>query len=127
MNGHEAADFTEAGLGAPRPYALVQGRAKPSRDLERTTLVILSANSPSTPLQPHYEQIVSLCTSAPCSVAEIAGTLRQPLQVTKVMVSDLMADHYLVVPPLPEMFGSRVDGSDKRLLKDVLNGLHKLP
>ncbi|MDN3260803.1 DUF742 domain-containing protein [Streptomyces sp. CSDS2] len=127
MSGHEAADFAETGLGAPRPYALVQGRAKPSKDLERTTLVVLSANSPSTPLQPHYKQIVSLCTSAPCSVAEIAGRLRQPLQVTKVMVSDLMVDHYLVVPQLPGMFDSGVDGSDKRLLKDILDGLHKLP
>lgn len=126
MNGHEPADFAEAGLGAPRPYALVRGRARPSKDLERTTLVVLSANSPSAPLQPHYAQIAALCTPAPCSVAEIAGRLSQPLQVTKVMVSDLIVDHYLVVPQVPGMLDSEVDGSDLNLLKDVLNGLRNL-
>ncbi|MFI0813944.1 DUF742 domain-containing protein [Streptomyces echinatus] len=127
MTGHETADYAEAGLGAPRPYALVRGRVKPSKDLELTTLVVLSANSPSAPLQPHYAQIADLCTPAPCSVAEIAGRLKQPLQVVKVMVSDMIVDHYLVVPQLPGMFDSEVDGSDMHLLKDVLNGLRNLP
>lgn len=126
MTGHEPADVAEAGLGAPRPYVLVRGRAKPSKDLERSTLVVLSANSPSAPLQPHYSQIAALCTPAPCSVAEIAGRLKQPLQVIKVMVSDLIEDHYLVVPQVPGMFDSAVDGSDMCLLKDVLNGLRNL-
>jgi hypothetical protein len=126
MSGHETADFAEAGLGAPRPYALVRGRVKPSKDLELTTLVVLSANSPSAPLQSHYEQIADLCTPTPCTIAEIAGRLEQPLQVVKVMVSDMIVDHYLVVPPAPGMFGSEAAGSDLDLLKDVLNGLRNL-
>ncbi|UFQ99782.1 DUF742 domain-containing protein [Streptomyces sp. Go40/10] len=121
MTENEAA-ASEAGLGPPRPYALVRGRAKPSKDLERTTLVVLSANSPSAPLQPHYEQIARMCTPSPCSIAEIAGRLRQPLQVVKVMVSDMIVDHYLVVPQFQEM----ADGSDMNLLKDVLDGLRNL-
>ncbi|MFF5538508.1 DUF742 domain-containing protein [Streptomyces cinerochromogenes] len=124
MSGNEATAF-DAGLGPPRPYALVRGRAKPSKDLERTTLVVLSTNPPNAPLQPHYAQIAALCMPAPCSIAEIAGRLSQPLQIVKVLVSDLIVDHYLVVPQPRGAFA--VNGSDVSLLKDVLDGLRNLP
>jgi hypothetical protein len=126
MDGREATGPDEGGLGTVRPYVPVRGRTRPSRDLDRTTLVTVSAHPPGNPLQHQHQQIAALCAPLPCSVAEIAGTVRQPLQVVKVLVSDLIEDGYLVHPPPPVMLGATALGSDTTFLEDILDGLRKL-
>ncbi|WTA38721.1 DUF742 domain-containing protein [Streptomyces sp. NBC_00846] len=73
-----------------RPYAITGGRTRPRHNLRLVTLLLAGVASPPRGLMPEAERTFTLCCSEPRSVAEIAGTLRQPVQVAKVLVSDLI-------------------------------------
>jgi len=80
-------------------YALTRGRTTSlGPDLPWETMVTTagSARTSRTRLQFEKAKIVSLCRE-PVSVAEVASTLRLPLGVARVLVSDLYAEGLLVV------------------------------
>ncbi|MEE4495091.1 MULTISPECIES: DUF742 domain-containing protein [unclassified Streptomyces] len=106
-----------------RPYVLVHGRVRPSRDLDRSCLLLASANPPAAALQPHHAQVLKVCSAGPRSVAEIAGTIDSPVQVIKIILSDLIDDGY-VVSPTPAAFTDAA--TDESLLRGVLAGLRNL-
>lgn len=110
-------------LGPVRPYVLTGGRTEPTRRLDRQSLVGASSFLPRAPLGPTEAKIVNLCRDQFLSVHEVAGRLSQPIQVTKIQVSDLLDQRYLVVPA-PTGFTS--DPTDPDLLRSVLVGLKKL-
>ncbi|MFC8125925.1 DUF742 domain-containing protein [Streptomyces sp. NPDC057302] len=128
MSGHTAAQGAGDGLGPLRPYLLVRGRSEPSRDLDRTTLVVIATvGAPHAAPQPYYLPILETCRLGACSLAQIAGTIGQPLQVVKIMVCDLMDDGYLATPMPAGLRDPSEAGKDPRILEDVLNGLRNLP
>ncbi|MGW0538288.1 DUF742 domain-containing protein [Streptomyces sp. NPDC003032] len=126
MSGHTAAPGAGDGLGPLRPYLLVRGRSEPSRDLDRTALVIAAVGAPHAAPQPHYLPILETCRLSACSLAQIAGTIGQPLQVVKIMVCDLIDDGYLATPMPAGLRDPSEAGKDPRILEDVLNGLRNL-
>jgi hypothetical protein len=80
-------------------YALTGGRTR-SRgyDLHLETLVTTTEEGLASLSRLRFERarIVELCRR-PVSVAEVAATLRIPLGVARVLVSDLHADHMLTI------------------------------
>ncbi|MBF9071835.1 DUF742 domain-containing protein [Streptacidiphilus fuscans] len=82
-----------------RPYAVTGGRTRPRHALRLVTLLTATGN-PVGPLGPEAGQLVELCQPGHRSIAELAGVLRLPVQVVKVLTSDLIDARLLrlVVP-----------------------------
>ena len=107
-----------------RPYAHTRGRTRPDYELALETLVSTSdrglRHQGATSVQ--HRRICDLCVE-PRSIAEIAAFLHLPLNVVKVLVSD-MDDLELVVLHQPGLsFGDR---SSREFMARVLEGLRAL-
>jgi hypothetical protein len=75
-----------------RPFLLTGGRTRPKESgLRVETLVQAVAGIRAAGLRFEHRQIVELCANA-TSVAEIAASMRVPIGVARVLVSDLVAD-----------------------------------
>lgn len=126
MTGKRERWYDEAAGPLVRPYAVTRGRARaPGHELDLITLVVATRSDYGlSRVEPEYSDIVRLC-QLPLSIAEIAAKMHFPLGVTKILVSDLIDESYLIFrspPPLSGPVGSRnID-----LLRAVLDGLHKL-
>lgn len=107
---------------ALRPYAMVGGRTRPSHEMDLTYLVKARTGAAGHAAAPEYAQVLALCRTEPRSVAEIAATIRQPVQVTKILISDLL-DRRAVIPAMPTRMA---DPRDIRVLEAVIAGLRKL-
>jgi hypothetical protein len=105
-----------------RPYALVSGRIRPSGpDFDLVTIVTVARRISPDPaaLEPEHLQLLCLC---PATVADLAGQLKLPLAVVRVILSDLRDRGfvYLHRPVQP----SRL--ADTALLRRVADGLRRL-
>jgi hypothetical protein len=105
-----------------RPYALVNGRTRPSGpDFDLVTIVTVARRINPDPafLEPEHLQLLCLC---PATVADLAGQLRLPLAVVRVILSDLRARGFVHLhrPVQP----SRLP--DTALLRRVADGLRRL-
>ncbi|TNC28277.1 DUF742 domain-containing protein [Amycolatopsis alkalitolerans] len=107
-----------------RPYAHTRGRTRPDYELALETLVSTSDRGRryQGTRSVQHRRICDLCADAR-SIAEIAAFLRLPLNVVKVLVSD-MDDLELVVLHQPGLsFGDR---SSREFMARVLAGLRAL-
>lgn len=107
-----------------RPYVITRGRAHPTHgglDLVSLVIALPGEDSPHI-LDPEKSRLVDLCRGGVLSVAEVAGHLRLPISVVKVLLSDLM-DNGLVATrqPIP-----RAQLPEPDLLQEVLDGLARL-
>ncbi|MGV9789051.1 DUF742 domain-containing protein [Streptomyces sp. NPDC003435] len=120
----EGSAWSNEALGAVRPYALVRGRVQPTHDLDRHALFQASTDPPRALLQPHHAQVLDACgQQGPRSVTEVAGRAGLPLQVTRILLSDLLDDGYLVsAMPVGFLHAER----DPHILERVLAGLHHI-
>ncbi|HET6504493.1 MAG TPA: DUF742 domain-containing protein [Amycolatopsis sp.] len=105
-----------------RPYTVTNGRTRPSTPLDLMSLVRTTGQSTVTParLGREHAQALRLC-NVPTSVAEVAAHLRQPVMVTKVLLSDLIESGALTAR-FPDMF----DPPDPTQLKALADALRKL-
>ena len=103
-----------------RPYVITNGRGLPDNDqFNLITLVTTSDQPRPGHLDPEKHSLLDLCAGGLLSVAEIAGYLKLPIGIIKVLLSDLSSEGYLVVrAPVPP--AQLVDVS---VLEEVLNGL----
>lgn len=107
-----------------RPYAHTRGRTRPDYELELEALVSTSDRGRryEGAASVQHRRICDLCVDAR-SIAEIAAYLRLPLNVVKVLVSD-MDNLQLVVIHQPGLaFGDR---SSREFMARVLQGLRSL-
>lgn len=107
-----------------RPYAHTRGRTRPDYELALETLVSTSLRGRryEGTVSVQQRRICALCTE-PRSIAEIAAYLHLPLNVVKVLVSD-MDDAELVILHQPGLsFGDR---SSREFMQRVLEGLRAL-
>ncbi|WP_307841366.1 DUF742 domain-containing protein [Streptomyces endocoffeicus] len=83
-----------------RPYAVAGGRTHSphSQDLNLDTVVEPGGGRPPDQGPPEAEQILRLCRSRRRSIAELSGTLRQPVPVVQVLVGDLLDAQALLIP-----------------------------
>jgi len=103
-----------------RPYAVAGGRTRSrhSDALRLETVVEPGTGQPSDQLLPEAQHIVALCATRRRSIAELAGTLGQPVPVVQILVSDLLDTETLLVP-------ASVFTDDQSSLEAVLMGLKK--
>jgi hypothetical protein len=107
-----------------RPYAHTRGRTRPDYELALETLVSTTERGRRYvgARSVQHRRICDLCVD-PRSIAEIAAFLHLPLNVVKVLVSD-MDDLELVVLHQPGLsFGDR---SSREFMARVLDGLRSL-
>ena len=103
-----------------RPYTVTNGRTKPATALDLMSMIMATGQVPRAHLEPDHVQILGLCRH-PCTVAEIAGRMRLPAAVTKVLLSDLL-DCGAVVTRYPQ---SADETNDHYLLGKVLDALQR--
>lgn len=107
-----------------RPYVITDGRGHPTReDLDLVSLVIaLPGDMTPRILDPEKSRLVDLCRGGILSVAEVAGHLKLPIGVVKVLLSDLMDSGIIATrKPIPA-----ADLPQVQLLQEVLDGLARL-
>lgn len=106
-----------------RPYAVSDGRTRPSTPFDLMDLVVATGSADHGAVGLSHAQVLDLC-QRPATVAEIAAHLRLPAAVVKVLLSDLLEQGAVAtrafVPP-PE----GPEEMDIGLLKAVLDGLRK--
>lgn len=128
------------GMGAPRdtpwlddsagrvmrPYTASGGRTRPAASLDLLSLVTATGVRPRGPLGAEHSLALRLCAgSAAVTVAEVAGQLRLPAVVVKVLLSDLM-EFGAVTAQAPRFpGGGYVAADDQNLLRAVLDGLRR--
>lgn len=107
-----------------RLYALTRGRARPSADFLDIIALVSARTRPEhdITLSPEQAVILQLCQAHTLSVAEIAARANLPLNVTRVLLADLLnGGHIEVTRPAPA-----ATGPTDRILREVLNGLRAL-
>lgn len=109
-----------------RPYTASGGRTRPAVALDLLSLVTATGVRPRAPLGPEHTLALRLCAGAAAvTVAEVAGHLRLPAVVVKVLLSDLM-EHGAVTVRAPRFpGGGPFAADDQSLLRAVLDGLRK--
>ncbi|WP_449486671.1 DUF742 domain-containing protein [Streptomyces avidinii] len=110
-----------------RPYTASGGRTRPGIALDLLSLVTATGVRPRVPLGPEHTLALRLCAGAAAvTVAEVAGHLRLPAVVVKVLLSDLM-EHGAVTVRAPRFpgGGGPFAAEDQSLLRAVLDGLRK--
>ncbi|MEV8033605.1 DUF742 domain-containing protein [Streptomyces sp. NPDC086182] len=113
--------WTDGSLGDVRPYTITGGRTRSNHPLLLTTCLITRSAAPGAAHPgPEGEALLLHCSGAPCSVAELAARLRQPVQVVKVLIGDLL-DCDALVRANPAGTTARHD--DLNLLEALLHGL----
>ena len=107
-----------------RPYLLTGGRTESSVDLPLETLIHTTETGAQVTenLNQESQWILKMCQQ-PMSIVELSAHLSVPLQIAKILVSDLLTSGYVAT-------NSRTSDSDERpdleLLQRVLHGLQNL-
>ncbi|MEV5298112.1 DUF742 domain-containing protein [Amycolatopsis methanolica] len=107
-----------------RPYARTGGRTRPDYELALEALVSTTDRGrvPQAVTGVQHRRICALCSEAR-SIAEIAAYLDLPLNVVKVLVSDLDAAGMVLIHQSGLSFGDR---SSREFMDRVLQGLRRL-
>ncbi len=108
-----------------RPYAVIQGRTRPSGEMNLDLLAMITTTGRIPPdawtLDPEHFSLLRLCI-APMSLVDLASDLDLPLGVVRILVADLR-ERDLVTVRQP-MASPRQD--DLPILMEVINGLRRL-
>jgi hypothetical protein len=107
-----------------RPYLLTGGRTKSDVDLplEAQVRTTDEGGEGSATLPPEKRAILELCAQAH-SVAEVSALLRTHLQVTRILIGDLVNEGQVTTNTATAQSNER---PDVRLLERVLDGLQSL-
>lgn len=123
MAGTGEDPHADADLFGVRPYAVTDGRTKPSTPLDLMSLVRATGGGMVAPdrLGVEHAHALRLC-QVPTSVAEIAAHLRRPVTVAKVLLSDLIELGAVIArfPPSPSY------SNDPDVLRAVIDGLRRI-
>ena len=115
--------FDEAAGPLVRPYAMTGGRTRSDTlGLDLITLVVALQPAAEVDVEPEYAGILSACQH-PASVVEVAAKVDLPLQVVKVLLSDLISQR-LIIFRSPVAPGT--ESPSQHVLQAVLDGIRKL-
>jgi hypothetical protein len=106
-----------------RPYTATYGRTQPSTVLDLMSLVKATGRSRVSLERLGYEHALALrLCRVPIAVAEVAAHLRQPANVAKVLLSDLIdAGAVITRPPSADSYTDNPE-----ILEALLAGLRNL-
>jgi hypothetical protein len=119
---HSAAGQQPRGGRVVPVFALTGGRTRSGTGAEmpvETLVTVTPAGARATELHLEYRATVDLAMR-PISVVEIGASLRVPVGVARVLVSDLVDSGYLAVHLPPSATG---DGPGPEILERLLEGL----
>jgi hypothetical protein len=123
MTAEDEEWFDEAAGPLVRPYAMTGGRTRSDTlGLDLITLVVAMHNAADVDVEPEYAGILSAC-QYPTSVVEVAAKVDLPLQVVKVLLSDLI-NQRLIMFRSPVAPGA--EPPSQHVLQAVLDGIRKL-
>lgn len=88
--GHDSAAWSDNAEQDVRPYALTGGRTVPRHPMRLATMLAARHAPGPEALAPEAVHALLLCRTEQRSVAEIAAHLRHPVQVVKIILSDLI-------------------------------------
>jgi len=115
--------FDEAAGPLVRPYAMTGGRTRSTTiGLDLITLVVAMHTVSEVDLDQEYARILRAC-QRPISVVEVAAEVDLPLQVVKVLLSDLIIQRHIIFR------SGQVETSQppsQHVLQAVLDGIRKL-
>ncbi|MFI5778817.1 DUF742 domain-containing protein [Nocardia sp. NPDC051570] len=104
-----AREVTTAEEPVVRPFLMTGGRTTPLIDgLRIESLVHATPAALSAPLRFEQQTVVRLC-QRPHSIAEIAATLRVPIGVARVVVSDLVTSGHASVRAAEELSTAAIE------------------
>jgi hypothetical protein len=115
---------TEAWFDDPlvRPYAVTGGRTRSSTlGLDLITLVVAMRSPAEVDLEPEYAKTLRVCQQ-PISVAEVSAALNLPLQVVKVVLSDLITQGLVIF----RSANTTNETPSQQVLQAVLDGIRRL-
>ena len=129
MAAHDLSAWLDEENQKARPYAVTGGRTRPRHTLRAVSLLVSARPEPAD-LAPEARQAVDLCRAEQRSVAEIAGRLHLPIQVTKVLLSDLLDSGALAMRVSDVSFSAShttlASPDQVQLLEGVLVGLRRM-
>lgn len=103
-----------------RPYAVTRGRTRPTQPVDISSYVRTRTQAGSADaLTPEERHIVTACREEPVAAVELAGRMRLPLQIVKILISDLIDTGFLVMA----MPSTTTDQPTAELLEKVIAGL----
>jgi hypothetical protein len=115
--------FDEAAGPLVRPYAMTGGRTRSDTiGLDLITLVVAMHAAADVDVEPEYARIMSACQQ-PTSVVEIAAKVDLPLQVVKVLLSDLITQRLII---FRSAAAPASEPPSQHVLQAVLDGIRKL-
>jgi hypothetical protein len=123
MTAHGEEWIDEADGSLVRPYAMTGGRTRSDTlGLDLITLVVAMHQATDIDVEPEYERIMVAC-QFPTSVVEVAAKVDLPLQVVKVLLSDLINQRLIIFrsPVAPTN-----EPPSQHVLQAVLDGIRKL-
>jgi len=121
MTVDQEAWFDEAAGPLVRPYAVTGGRTRSDTiGLDLITLVV-ALREHADHLEPESLQLLRVCQQ-PISVVEAAAQVDLPLQVVKVLLSDLITQNLMIYRSAVQM----TDAPSQHVLQAVLDGIRKL-
>jgi hypothetical protein len=123
MTAEDEVWFDDADGSLVRPYAMTGGRTRSDTlGLDLITLVVAMHQSIDIDVEPEYERIIAAC-EFPTSVVEVAAEVDLPLQVVKVLLSDLINQRLIIFrsPASPNS-----EPPSQHVLQAVLDGIRKL-
>ncbi len=116
---------TEAWFDDPlvRPYAVTGGRTRSSQlGLDLITLVVALRSPAEVDLQPEHAQALRVCQQ-PISIAEVSAKLNLPLQVVKIVLSDLITQGLVI---FRSAINPAHEAPSQQVLQAVLDGIRRL-
>ncbi|MEE1807643.1 DUF742 domain-containing protein [Streptomyces sp. BE133] len=121
MAPHRSA-WHDSALDDVRPYTITAGRTRPKYALQLTSMLSPGPATGLADIGPEAEAMRLLCLISPRSIVELAGLRSQLVQITKVLVCDLL-DHGALVLTAPADIAPH---EDNHLLEAVVAGLRRL-
>ncbi|MGW6454321.1 DUF742 domain-containing protein [Streptomyces sp. NPDC055078] len=124
MPGPHSRPWVEDTTARLRPYALTSGRTRPTHALARDSYVRADAipDLATRTLDEEQDRAIRLCAQW-ITIAELSGLLRVPVQIAKVLISDLI-DLRLLILESPSLHPDPT--ADPHLLEQVIAGLRNL-
>ena len=121
MTADQEAWFDDAAGPLVRPYAVTGGRTRSDTiGLDLITLVV-AVREHADHLEPESLRILQV-TQKPISVVEVAAAVDLPLQVVKVLLSDLITQNLMIYRSAVQT----AEAPSPYVLQAVLDGIRKL-
>lgn len=107
-----------------RTYMVTRGRTRPRHQLGLDTVLEAGPGRPGPGQAKEGEEIRALCLEHRRSVTELAGRLGRPVTAVKILVSDLLDAHALVVSvSVTDAYAASAPDADVRPTSQLLTAL----